>query len=468
MLETLPPNFFNLLVSKNRDLYISSLFVLRKAIRQVLDLTRDEFVERLQIALDEKFKTSNLYEDDEQEQTEVKLENNSSKAYFIVRKLKEYGWINIDINTKNTFEESIAVPAYSSMAINFLYMLSEGAETEYNSLVYSVYSALKIADDEHNDYYTALQTAYKNTERLNESLSNLFYGIKSIEQRIAENININEVVRIHFNEYIEKLHDKFYHPYKTFDSIHRYRNPIMKILKSWQLDNGIRKKMLELAKSKLPDLDNNQLFEYITELYQYILQTYENIDDKMDIIDKKIFDYTTNSINKIKHLVNVDESYKGKLTYLINVLTKNRDKNDVLLEEIQNTFAIGSLELASNEGLYTKRDIQPTTISNMPEIDDTTTSEDIMEANELMKQLQQGISIAQIKEFIKSRVKDNSEINIENLNIENDNDLILTILAMLRSDEKELPFVVEYRDGYLKVNQYVVPNIKFIMKEGKR
>ena len=155
MLETLPPNFFNLLVSKNRDLYISSLFVLRKAIRQVLDLTRDEFVERLQIALDEKFKTSNLYEDDEQEQTEVKLENNSSKAYFIVRKLKEYGWINIDINTKNTFEESIAVPAYSSMAINFLYMLSEGAETEYNSLVYSVYSALKIADDEHNDYYTA-------------------------------------------------------------------------------------------------------------------------------------------------------------------------------------------------------------------------------------------------------------------------------------------------------------------------
>ncbi len=467
MFETLPPNFFNLLVSKNRDLYISSLFVLRKAIRQVLDLTRDEFVERLQIALDEKFKNSNLYDDDEQEQTEVKLENNSSKAYFIVRKLKEYGWINIDINTKNTFEESIAVPAYSSMAINFLYTLSEGAETEYNSLVYSVYSALKIADSEHNDYYTALQTAYKNTERLNESLSNLFYGIKSIEQRIAENININEVVRIHFNEYIEKLHDKFYHPYKTFDSIQRYRNPIMKILKAWQIDNGIRKKMLQLAKAKLPDMDNGKLFEYITELYQYILQTYENIDDKMALIDKKIFDYTTNSINKIKRLVNIDESYKGKLTYLINVLTKNREQNDELLDAIQDAFALNSLEIATNEGLYSKRDIMPTIVAEMPEIDDLTTQEDINEANELLKQLQQGISLAQIRDFIKSHVGENSEINIEDLDISNDNDLILTILAMLRSDEKELPFVVEFKEGYLKVHQYVVPNLKFIMKEGK-
>ena len=207
MFETLPPSFFNLLVSKNRDLYISALFVLRRAIRQDLYLTRDDLVRRITISLEEKIKEAHLDEEDQVDQED--LENTTSKAYFIIRKLRDYGWINIDFNAKNSFEEYIAVPAYASMGINFLYALSEGAETEYNSMVYSVYAALKMADTENNDYYNALQSAYKNTERLNESLSNLYYGVRSIEQRIAENIDINDVVRIHFTEYIEKLHDAY-------------------------------------------------------------------------------------------------------------------------------------------------------------------------------------------------------------------------------------------------------------------
>ena len=39
---------------------------------------------------------------------------------------------------------------------------------------------------------------------------------------------------------------------------------------------------------------------------------------------------------------------------------------------------------------------------------------------------------------------------------------------MLRGDEKELPFKVEFLDGYIKVKNYLVPNLKFIVKEGKR
>ena len=180
MFETIPSTFFNLLVSKNRDLYINALFTIRKAIRQDLYITREDLARRIALSMEEQIKETNLDEEEDKFESED-LTSTNSKALFIIRKLRDYGWINIDFNAKNSFEEYIAVPSYATQAINFLYGLTNEAEQEYNSLVYSTYAALKMADSDGNDYYDALVTAYKNTDKLNESLANLYYGIRSIE-----------------------------------------------------------------------------------------------------------------------------------------------------------------------------------------------------------------------------------------------------------------------------------------------
>ena len=130
-----------------------------------------------------------------------------------------------------------------------------------------------MADTDNNDFYDALVTAYKNTDRLNESLANLYYGIRSIEQRISENIEINDVISIHFNEYLSKLHDHYYHPYKTFDSVERFRSPILKMIKKWRNDNSIRRKLIEVARSKFPNKKGDALYEGITNMYDFIYQT---------------------------------------------------------------------------------------------------------------------------------------------------------------------------------------------------
>lgn len=41
------------------------------------------------------------------------------------------------------------------------------------------------------------------------------------------------------------------------------------------------------------------------------------ISKKKWYYSKKIFDYTASSIDKMKHLISIDESYKGRITYLI-------------------------------------------------------------------------------------------------------------------------------------------------------
>lgn len=465
MFENLPSTFFNLLISKNRDLYVSALFTIRKAIRQDLYITRDDLARRIAISLDEQMKNANLDEDDDKFESED-LSSSNSKALYIIRKLRDYGWLNVDFNAKNSFEEYIAIPSYATLAINFLYQLTNDGESEYNSLVYSTYAALKMADTDNNDFYDALVTAYKNTDKLNESLANLYYGIRSIEQRIAENIEINSVLSIHFNEYLSRLHDHYYHPYKTFDSIERFRSPILKLIKKWNKDNLIRKKIFEVAKEKKPDLKADALYEHIEKMYDYIFQTYDEIEDKMSTIDNKINDYTTSTIDKMKHLVSMDESYKGKLTFLVKTINDNKMHTDEICEIIIDNTILQTQEYATKEGLYNKREIQITPELSIVEIvTEDKTGEDV---DEIFSKIVQGYNTNKIKEFIISRANGNKEVTIADLNIHNDEDFILSILAMLRGDEKELPFKVEFDEGYLRVRNYLVPNIKFIMKEGKR
>lgn len=465
MFETLPSTFFNLLVSKNRDLYVNALFTIRKAIRQDLYITREDLARRIALSMEEQIKNTNL--DDEEDKFESEdLTSTNSKALYIIRKLRDYGWINIDFNAKNSFEEYIAVPSYATQAINFLYGLTTDAEQEYNSLVYSTYAALKMADTDGNDYYDALVTAYKNTDKLNESLANLYYGIRSIEQRIAENIDVNDVVSIHFNEYLLKLHDQYYHPYKTFDSIERFRSPVLKMIRRWRNDNQVRKKMLAAAKNKMPDKKADALFEEIAKMYDYIYQTYDDVEEKMELIENKINDYTASTIDKMKHLVSMDESYKGKLTYLVKLINENKEHEAEIIDIILDNTVLQVQEYASKEGLYTKREIQINTELSIVEIvtEDKTGSD----VDEIFGKIIQGYNTQKIKEFIVSRANNNKQITIQELNINSDEDFILSILAMLRGDEKELPFKVEFDEGYLRVKNYLVPNIKFIMKEGRR
>ena len=102
MFDTLPSTFFNLLVSKNRELFVNALFVLRKAIRQDLYITREDLARRIAISLEEQIKETSLDEEEDKFESED-LTSTNSKALYIIRKLRDYGWINIDFNAKNSY-----------------------------------------------------------------------------------------------------------------------------------------------------------------------------------------------------------------------------------------------------------------------------------------------------------------------------------------------------------------------------
>ena len=201
-------------------------------------------------------------------------------------------------------------------------------------------------------------------------------------------------------------------------------------------------------------------------MFDFIYQIYDDVEEKMELIDDKINDYTASTIDKMKHLVSMDESYKGKLTYLVKLIVDNKEHSDEICDIIVDNVVLQVQEYASKEGLYNKREIQISQELSIVEI--VTEDKTGQDVDEMFDRIVQGYNTNKIKEFIVSRASGNKHLTMQELNISCDEDFILAILAVLRGDEKELPFKVEFEEGYLQVKNYLVPNIKFIMKEGKR
>jgi hypothetical protein len=55
----------------------------------------------------------------------------------------------------------------------------------------------------------------------------------------------------------------------------------------------------------------------------------------------------------------------------------------------------------------------------------------------------------------------------ENILIQEDADFILLILALVRSNERGMDYTIEMKEGRVKRNGYVIPNMTIRRKQGK-
>ena len=82
LFDKIPENFFSILVSKNKNIYIQALFVLREAFSQEMSISKDNLISRLINNLEEEFLEIDFL--DELEDIEIPKDNNvSAKAYFL-------------------------------------------------------------------------------------------------------------------------------------------------------------------------------------------------------------------------------------------------------------------------------------------------------------------------------------------------------------------------------------------------
>ena len=158
LFNVLQPSMFTLLTSKNREIYVSSLFILRKVFLQEFNIEKDKLIATVASAIEK-----NNYElmDSEGEVIDKTLiKDPKSTSSYIIKKFEETGWIECEYNQTAKFKENVMLPPYSVKLLNTLYEIASEQDSPYTIHLYNIYSNLFSADVDKTDYrYKALSNS---------------------------------------------------------------------------------------------------------------------------------------------------------------------------------------------------------------------------------------------------------------------------------------------------------------------
>lgn len=456
LFKKIPENFFSILVSKNKNIYIDALFVLGEAFKQEMIISRDNIIARLINSLEEEFNQEDFSEEDDI--NELKDNNVSSKAHFLLRKLKWAGWIELEMQ-RDSFEEYIILPDYSIKFINLLNSIVEENQIEYNSYVFATYSSLKLASTQKNETYNAIITAYNNTIQLINELKSLYNSLGRFHRKMCNQDNINDIINDHFFEYKE-YSDEVIFPRFTRDSVPRYKSPIREMLNDILVDKERLENTINNASKNRKYKSKEEAENDILDKIRTVLEIYENIDLTMNQIEQKNTDYVRASVQRIQYLLTNDKELKGKLVHIL----KNSKKENVI-EEMEKQVKLLRQEYINKDSIYIRnsndkrKQGKPMPLKQGKEIDTKT-------FYEFAKSLKNLYSNQKINEFMQINFKNKPFIYSEEVELKTVEDLILLILATIKADKSGKSFYyIEDSEEIINNNGFKIPNIKFIRRK---
>lgn len=460
LFNIIPDNFFSILSSRNKDIYLDALLVLRKAYKQQMMIQRDDLVSMLIANLEDR-----LMEVEMEEEDVPKEKNLSSMAHLLLRKLESTGWIEKEY-ASNSFEEFINLHDYSIKILNALYEITDITSMEYNGYVYSTYSVLKTSNQDRDDYmYSALNEAYKKTHELVDGLKSLLNNIRHYHQMLGNESEVREILRGHFDEFKELIGDRIYHPLKTFDSVPRFKNPILAILKSWMFDSEVLAILADGAISRKNYSDREDTKDDILYMIGDIVDVYEKIDDLINEIDRKNTAYTRASVERMQYLLNTDRGIKGKLIEILKAVSKDDDNSYRLLMSMAEGANIFPVKFIDEFSLYTRQDRKDIKRTEPLKVDFTVDEEAFRkELEDFKDRVKNSFSHQRIMEFMRLQFENRLEIESRDFSLKEDADFIMLILASLKHDETNSFYNVDFKDGYVLNGGYRLPRMKFRRK----
>ncbi|MEF9940435.1 MAG: DUF5716 family protein [Clostridium sp.] len=459
LFERIPERFFSILASSKKELYLDALFVLRQAFKTELVIRRTDLAAMLIDTLE----TGMLQADFTEEEEELEEGQSASadfslsgKAYLLIRKLKETGWLDVEYES-NSFEEHITIPDYAIAMMNLLYDLSSEQVKEYNSYVFATYAALKNTEENPDYYYQALQAAYQNTVHLVDELKLLFNNIRRYYQRITAELGVNELLAEHFDRYKEQIVDTIYYPLKTIDSVPRFKHSILTCLNEWMFSFDRVDTIIAQGRKRHIYSSDEEGREDILSKINYISDTYENIEGMIEDIDKKHVEYTNASIDRIRYMINADRSVKGKLVELLKYAGREE-----LYHRMQESLVMYRHTYLDSNSLYdrVKRTIK--TEGKPLAIEEAILDGSVVEG--FLAGVRKQYSTRKIDDFIERCFNGKMEFTTEDLPMESSEEFILFLLGTIRGSEKSASYRVKFIEGNVKRNGYQLPKTIFQRK----
>ena len=457
--EIIPGDFFSVLVSPNREIYVDALMKLYEMFQSEINIRLKAFLTEIEILLEDRVYIIEEGDDaDDAEPASLR-----GKARLIERRFEKTGWVEREF-LDGSFTEIITPNRYAITVMRMLRELSDERISEYNSLVFSTYSALNQAYTDNRDrMYEALLAAKNNTEKLDFELRAFYHGIRGYLRVIRENTDVNLLLKNHFEEY-KKIADRVYHPVKTMDSIFRYAGPIRSILTEVHYDDALLEEITSKALSTKAYSGAEEAREEILSTIEKVIDSYHSISLLMDEIDAKHSSMTKQSIDKIRYVMSADQTVKGKLVDLLKACAADETREEQVYGILQEGITVNRQEYIDSGSFY-RKNIRSRRSNEPPQpIAETRDIEKEM-LGAVVEKLRSGYSDARVKSYMDSRFEDGkTEVSSGEIAVNNDTEYILTLLAVVTAYKGRRGYHIQIGEGSVEKNGYRIP--QFVLKKG--
>ena len=468
LFEVLPSNLFSVFNAKNKDVYVSSLFLLRQAFKQELVIEKDKLIQQLSTVLSTEILSLDIEEEETFNDGKKLNKDALSLSRHMVKRLCETGWIEIEYGVDTSFKEYIALAPYSIKIINTLYAIMKEDEQGYNTHMYSIYSNLVQADNERRDFmYTALLNAHDRTNELENDLKTLYHNIRRKFNKLSFLTTVNEVLVDHFDNYQKRIINQIYMPLKTKDSLNRFKGSIVEILLKWLRRQDSIEELEKQAFNfqKFSTLDEARE-DVITKIY-FIVDKLNELEEMVDKIDDKNTNYVSATTEKMKALLNNDKSIKAKMSKLMDKLADapNESEQDALLEHFYDYLPLQKTAYLSEGSLFVRSYTAPMLSSEPLELDDGTYDHIDEIASSFIENMNNTYSHKNVIEYVETRILNNkNELDSSQLKLNSDEDLILTIHSMLKGWDKNIFYKIELQEGNVGTSGYNIPKMTYLRR----
>lgn len=460
LFERVPTELFSVLASPNRILYADALDVLYEVYRNNLKIPEDVFYSMLRGKLEQQLADTTFEGEDIDEE---ELRDISGRARFLVRKLYSKGWFEKERG--EDFDEYITVPSYSSCLLEVFHQLRDDSPIRGYSYVFGTYSTLKVAADSDNIYdkMAAIYSAYENTQSLINLLQMVYHNVRHFFQMQIKMQQVNDVLASHFDEFGQKVVEAYIRPLKIKDSVPKYRVPIQAILTNWLEDDLL---LLALSNAALQDRRCATLEECRKDLLQKMFSVkdcYDSIEhDYLDEIDRQVRRYTRATTQKLENLINRDYNVRGNLNYLLRALSRNHSASE-LVDRIQPIFQLCEQSFLSEKSLwYRKRAGKRMKTAPVLIVEREIDAAIEAQAAELLRT---EYGRAAITRYVKKWLENREICYSRDIGLSDDKDYIMSMLAVLTSQDPDASYLVQELDGVFTENGYTIPQIQIMNKE---
>lgn len=378
LFDIIQENFFSILSSKNKRLYVASLIATFKIYEMgsILGINKRDVADELTNFLEKSSYQFDSLDEDENELDEDITEAKDSKrslAYYILRKFEECGWIYVDVN--NDYEEILNFTdagitiTEALMQINPIYSIRDAIpqddyfdednyiqaynKNEYTGYIYTIYCLL--TNPLNSNYAMIVQEVYRNTKQLIRALRKLDSRMKDYITAVVETTEIKDLIS-KLMDYKTELVDNGYARLKTGDNINKYRLPIVSKLESFEQNDNIMYMIQEEYKGRYfnPEDAAKRAYRDIDEM----IDVFNSLDSYITEIDYKNKKYIDSTIGKIKFLLSEDDNITGKINSILKYIKIQNKHNhlDGAIQTCQSMFTLKQIKTYNqNTSLYSPR-----------------------------------------------------------------------------------------------------------------